>query len=172
MLAWSTIIIAGLLVIAAWIFLVFFAFSLFAGAPFVPTADRRLRVMMELAEVKSGTRVADLGSGDGKLLFKAARSGALCDGFEVNPLFAAWSRVRARRNGLGDRITIHTKNLWHADLAGYDVIFAYLMPELMGRLKEKVLRECAPGTIVISNGFLFPDWTPEAARDNVRRYRI
>lgn len=166
------IVLLSALVIAAWVFLVFYAYSMFKGVPFVRSADKRVRAMMEFAEIRPGVRVADLGSGDGKVLLEAARRGAVCVGYEVNPLLAAWSRAQVRRSGLMDRIEVHTENLWDAPLKGFDVIFVYLMPELMGRLKEKVKRECAPGTIIISNGFLFPDWTPEAMRDNVRRYRV
>ena len=38
------------------------------GAPFVPTKKKTLQRMIELADLKSGERAVDLGSGDGRII--------------------------------------------------------------------------------------------------------
>ena len=50
--------------------------GVFTGAPYVPTERDRVERMLELAGVESGTMLADLGSGDGRILIAAARRGA------------------------------------------------------------------------------------------------
>jgi cyclopropane fatty-acyl-phospholipid synthase-like methyltransferase len=41
-------------------------------APHVPTAEDVVRKMLELAELRNGERLYDLGSGDGRIIIMAA----------------------------------------------------------------------------------------------------
>src|SRR5262245_64202609 len=51
--------------------------------PFVPTPQEVVDKMIELAGVKKGDVVYDLGSGDGRIVITAAKKGARAVGFDV-----------------------------------------------------------------------------------------
>lgn len=51
-------------------------------------------------------------------------------------------------------------DLWQADLADYDVVYAFLSPVPMPRLWEKVKAEMQPGSLFISNSFPVPGEVP------------
>ena len=52
--------------------------------PFVPTPQEVVDKMIELAGVKKGDLVYDLGSGDGRIVVTAAKKGAKAVGFEID----------------------------------------------------------------------------------------
>ena len=51
--------------------------------------------------------------------------------------------------------------MWRADLAGYDVVYAFLSPAPMPALGEKAKREMRPGSLLVSNSFAVPEVSPE-----------
>ncbi len=54
--------------------------------PFVPTPQEVVEGMLELAQVKKGDVVYDLGSGDGRIVITAAKKyGVRAVGFEIDP---------------------------------------------------------------------------------------
>ena len=65
------------------------------GAPWVPTPMARVRRVLELAKIKPGQRIYDLGCGDGRFVQTAAREyGADAVGLELSPIVYAWARIR------------------------------------------------------------------------------
>lgn len=132
------------------IYLLFTCVAFITGAPFVPTNSAAAVSMITLADIKRGDRVYDLGSGNGKLLVLATRSGAKAVGYEINPLLVIVSLLR----GTDTR----WKNFWHADIHDADIIFVYLLPNHMDKLQKKLKTECKAGTIIVSNSFIFHGW--------------
>ncbi len=132
------------------IFLFYMCVAFLTGAPFVPSRNPAAASMIRMADIKKGERVLDLGSGNGKLLLLAKKRGAVATGYEINPMLVLWSNIRGA----------HTvwKNFWKADVSQADVIFVYLLPSHMTRLAQKLKRELAPGTRIVSNSFIFPGW--------------
>jgi ribosomal protein L11 methylase PrmA len=63
-----------------------FGFVLIFGAPYLPTLDKPMKAALELAELKPGQTLLELGCGDGKVLIAAAKQGVHATGFELNPL--------------------------------------------------------------------------------------
>ena len=139
------------------LFFFFLVLSFYTGAPFVPTRAKASKRMIELAHISKGTRVYDLGSGDGKLLFMAAEKGAIATGFEINPFLVLFTNVKALFYPYRTRIRAVWKNFWFTDLSQADVIFLYLIPWKMEKLEQKFLKETKPGTKIISNSFIFPN---------------
>ena len=87
----SMLIVAGA---AALFILVMLSFVL-GGAPFIPTPSRVLSRMMELADIKPGEKVYDLGCGDGRLVIEAnKRHQARAVGIEISPLAYMLARLR------------------------------------------------------------------------------
>ncbi len=169
------LIFSGLLVLAACAVAGFIFFSMIIGqlkgAPFVPSKPKRIAAMIELAGIKKGDRVCDLGSGNGAVLFAAARRGATGVGVEFNPFLVWFSRLRARWMGLGGKISFVRQNFRTYPLSDVDVVFLYLWPSTMASLREKLMRELKPGARVVSNAFAIPDWASIAERDSVLLYR-
>jgi len=119
--------------------------------------------MREL-DIKPGTRVMDLGSGDGKILMCAAKFGAHVTGYELNPLLVWISRRRLK--ACGTRAIVHRKNLFEADVSSADIIFVFGITGIMEKLSKKLLREASPGTRIISFAFRLPG-LEEVERKNI-----
>jgi len=51
-------------------------------------------------------------------------------------------------------------DMWKTELAYYDLVYAFLSPEPMPKLWEKVKEEMLPGSIFVSNSFAIPDVEP------------
>lgn len=140
------------------------------GAPYVPTHPKTVETMLALMKTGLHTRVADLGSGDGRLVIASAREGAESHGYEINPLLVWLSRSRIKKAGVSGSATIIWANFWHHDFSAYDVIFIYGVVNIMPRLEAKLLKELKPGSRVISNGFIFPNWPVTDSVDGVHVY--
>ena len=142
------------------------------GAPFVASKPDRIRTMVALANIREGMRAIDLGSGDGSIVIEAARLGAIATGVEMNPFLVPYSRWRARRAGVHQRTTFIRGEIKNVPLHDADVIFVYLLPNLLARISKKLSSELKTGTHVISNGFPIHGWTPIQKKDGVFLYRI
>jgi protein-L-isoaspartate O-methyltransferase len=128
------------------------------GAAFVPSHAKTVAKMMELANLKPGMQLADLGSGDGRIVIAASLTGAQAVGFELNPLLALWSRFKIKKLGLERQAHIKIGDFWNADFSQFDVVTIFGINYIMKKLEKKLLTELKPGAIVISNAFEFPTW--------------
>jgi cyclopropane fatty-acyl-phospholipid synthase-like methyltransferase len=132
--------------------------GIFTGAHYVPTSREKVARMLRLAQLTSGDRLVDIGSGDGRLVIEAARQGAVASGFELNPILVWWSRRKIRAVHLETKAQISWKDFWHQDFSSFDVVTVYGIGHIMGLLEKKLLRELRPGARVVSNSFPFPTW--------------
>src|SRR4051794_12546410 len=74
---------------------------------FVPTPQEVVDKMLEVAEVKEGDLVYDLGCGDGRVVVTAARKyGCKAVGFDVDPRRIKESMENVKKNGVEDKVTI------------------------------------------------------------------
>ncbi|AEG93802.1 class I SAM-dependent methyltransferase [Ramlibacter tataouinensis] len=124
----------------------------------VPTPDAVVQRMLDLAEVKAGDRVVDLGSGDGKIAIAAAKRGARARGIEYNPDMVALARRNAREAGV--QVDFAQGDIFQADFSDADVITLYLLPSLNEQLRP-ILLKMKPGTRVTSHQFRMGPWTPD-----------
>lgn len=142
-------------------------YYLFNGAIPLPTHRKAILVMLNLAGPVEGLRVAELGSGDGRIAAAFAQAGATVDAYEVNPILSLWSKWRLRKQS---NVDIYTRSFWSVNLSQYDVIVVFGMTHIMERLRMKLERELKPGVKVISNIFEIPGWTPEKDNGGVKLY--
>jgi SAM-dependent methyltransferase len=158
-----TLVIALLLGIAAAV-LVTAAYAGLRAAPWVPTWKTDVDRFLALADIRPGTRFADLGCGDGRLVIAAARAGADAVGYEISllPYALAMLRRALLPRDLRTRAHIRFRDLWSVDLHGTDVVYTFLMPEHKERLRAKLETELAPGAIVVTYVWPIPGWTPIA----------
>lgn len=91
------------------------------GAPYLPTLDRSLNVMFHhhLKGVETAKMTfVDLGSGDGRVVRRAAREGfQVAIGYEINPMLHAWAKLRQV-----PKTKFYCANLWDVPLHEADVV--------------------------------------------------
>jgi SAM-dependent methyltransferase len=131
--------------------------------PYVPTPQVVVDRMLDLAQVRSGDRVIDLGSGDGRIMITAARKyGARGFGVEIDPRLVKLSNEEARRAGLADRVKFLQQDLFKTELRDADVLTLYLLPDVNLALRPKILAELRPGSRVVSHDYGMREWRPDA----------
>ena len=137
----------------------------FLGTP-QPVVD----AMLELADVKPGDVLYDLGSGDGRIPITAAkRYGIRAVGIEIDPDMVAEARANARKAGVAHLVTFVERDLFLADIGEASIVTLYLLDRLNEQLRPKLLRDLAPGTRIVSHQFGMGDWQPESTRAIGRR---
>lgn len=124
----------------------------------VPTPERVIRRMLQMADTTSRDLVIDLGAGDGRIpIYAAKHFGARSIGVELEANLVRVAREQAARQGVSDLATFVQQDLFKADLSRASVIALYISPGVMTRLKPRLL-ELAPGTRVVSHSFTLDDW--------------
>ena len=147
----------SLLYISIILFFIYTIFAIINGAPYVPTAKKNIGDMLRLINLKKNDLLVDLGSGDGRILFQAAKTGCKCIGIEINPTLYWWSKIMAKLKGYNN-IFILRDDLWNFDLKNVDVLTLFFIPSKMEKLMIKIKNEMRPGSRVVSNMFKFPNW--------------
>jgi SAM-dependent methyltransferase len=130
---------------------------------YVPTPQAVVDAMLQLADVKAGDVVYDLGSGDGRIVIAAAQKyGARGVGVEIDPALVATATEAAATAGVSDRVRFVTQNLFSADISEATVVTLYLLQSINERLRPKLVRELKPGTRIVSHVFnMGPEWPPQ-----------
>jgi hypothetical protein len=133
----------------------------------VPTPDKLVNKMLEIAEVTPKDFLIDLGSGDGRTVIGAAKLGAHALGIEYNPAMVELSKKNAELAGVSDKTKFLKADLFETDLSEATVITMFLLPEINLQLRPKLL-ELKAGTRIVSNTFTMDDWIPdlEVTTDN------
>lgn len=126
--------------------------------PYVPTPDRVIQRMLDLAQVGPDDHVMDLGSGDGRIVIEAALRGGAAEGVEIERSLVLDARANAERAGVGDRVIFVEQDLARADLRHASVLMLYLMPLANASLWPKLRQQLRPGARVVSHGFGFVGW--------------
>ena len=143
--------LAGILILYA----VLFVYKTKTGSPSVMSRPEHVERFMKY--VRSGIKVADLGCGDGSVLIEAVKHGAASgDGWEIEPLVWLDSRFKIHDLRMGNKVKTHFGDMWGADLSPYDLIYVYQLTRFAKRFREKIQRECRPGTIVVANTYPIP----------------
>ena len=127
----------------------------------VPTPDRVIYRMLQMADTTQEDLVVDLGSGDGRIPIVAAkRFGARSLGIEFDADLVEYSRTAAQREGVGERARFLRQDFFQTDLSAATVITLYVSPTVMMQLRPRLLALRA-GTRVVSHQFTFGDWEPD-----------
>jgi SAM-dependent methyltransferase len=129
--------------------------------PFVPTPQEVVDKMIELAGVKEGDVVYDLGSGDGRIVITAAKKGARAVGFDVDGDLVKDSQENIRKAGLEKLAEIKQQDILTVDLSPATVVTMYLLPDVNLKLKPNILKQLKPGSRVVSHAFDMGDWKPD-----------
>jgi SAM-dependent methyltransferase len=127
----------------------------------VPTPERVIRRMLQMADTTRNDVVIDLGSGDGRIpIYAAKHFGARGIGVELEQNLVEISRKTAMSQGVAHLAEFQQMDLFKADLSKATVVALYISPSVMTRLKP-VLLDLKPGTRVVSHYFKLDDWEPD-----------
>jgi len=127
--------------------------------PFVPTPIEVVDRMLELAEVKKGDVVYDLGSGDGRIVIRAAKKyGVSGVGIEIDPDLVHRSRAKAKDEGVDHLVEFREQDALAVDVSAATVVTLYMLPEFNAKLRPILERQLRSGSRVVSHDFPIEGW--------------
>ncbi len=131
----------------------------YSNFTYVPTADEVIEKMFEMGKVNKSDVIFDLGCGDGRILFMAAKKfGCRGVGVELNPIRIKEAMDQAEKfkilNGtveirFGDALKVK-------DIGDASVVVMYMFPEFMDLWFPIAEAKLKPGTRILSHDY---SWT-------------
>jgi len=131
-------------------------------APFVPSPIPVIQRMLQLADLKPGEVLFDLGAGDGRSVIMAAKAfSARAVGVELREDLAKKALSAIHENGLTDRVTIVNGDMFTVNLTSADVVFLYLTTSANEKIRPKLESELKAGVRVVSHDYEIIGWIAE-----------
>ncbi|KAJ2942814.1 hypothetical protein O0L34_g15001 [Tuta absoluta] len=127
--------------------------------PYVPATTDQLAGVTRALAGRSG-KLLDVGSGDGRIVFTAAKLGFKADGVELNPWLVYYSRIAALLDPKSRGTKFYRRNLWTFDLKPYNNIVIFGVEQMMKEFENKLLKEASPDTVVVVCRFPLPNMIP------------
>lgn len=145
-------------------------------APYVVSPQSIVDRMLEMADLRPGETVYDLGSGDGRILFTAVqRFHAKAVGVEISDALVISTNDRIMKLGLQNEARVIHGDLLQVDLSPADVVTIYLMTDSNEMLRPNLERYLHSGARVVSHDYAVPGWKPkqvEKGESNIRGHSI
>jgi cyclopropane fatty-acyl-phospholipid synthase-like methyltransferase len=130
--------------------------------PFVPTPIEVVDRMLELAEVKKGDVVYDLGSGDGRIVIRAAKKyGVRAIGIEMDRLLLDKARKDAEAAGVSHLVEFRAEDAMKTDLSKVTVVTLYMLPWFNESMKPSFQKYLKPGARIVAHDFGIEGWEPD-----------
>jgi ubiquinone/menaquinone biosynthesis C-methylase UbiE len=130
--------------------------------PYVGTSAAAVQQMIELARLRAGDVVYDLGCGDGRIVIAAVQvPGVRGVCVEIDPALVRLGRDEVEKAGVADKIKFVQGDIFEVPIEDATVVMLYLLREVNLRLRPRLWKELRPGTRVVSNTFDMGDWEPE-----------
>jgi len=136
-------------------------YALKTGAPPMPSSFGAARHISRLIPKSDKHTVIEVGAAWGHLAFPLALShpASTIRAIEISPL--PWLFMKFLEKLF--RITnmrIERRNMFDISFRDADAIVCYLHSELLDELRPKFEAELRPGSLVVSNTYEIPGWTP------------
>jgi SAM-dependent methyltransferase len=130
-------------------------------APTVGSPEQAIDRMLQMANLKAGETLYDLGCGDGRILIAAAqRYKVKAVGVEISEHLARRAAANAKKAGVQDRVVIQHGDMRKTDLSHADVVTLYLATTANETLRPALERSLRPNSRVISYDYPIPGWQP------------
>lgn len=127
--------------------------------PYVPATTDQLAGVTKALAGRSG-KLLDVGSGDGRIVFTAAKLGFKADGVELNPWLVYYSRLAALMNPECRGSKFYRRNLWKFDLKPYNNIVIFGVEQMMQEFEHKLSSEASHDTVIVACRFPLPNMVP------------
>ena len=135
------------------------------GAIWIPTRKKDYERIAKLINIKPGITLYDLGSGSGGLLFYLSKKYNIkCVGIEIAPLFFLYSKIKSI---FYKNVDIKYGSFFRFNLAEADVIYAFLLPRIYDKLKDKIKRSAKENAIIVLSVWPFKGIKPSRIDDEV-----
>ena len=130
--------------------------------PFVPTPIEVIDRMLELAEVKKSDVIYDLGSGDGRIVIRAAKKyGVRAVGIEMDSSLLDKARKAAKAEGVGHLVEFRSEDALKADISRATVVTLYMLPWFNEAMKPNFKKMLKPGARIVAHDFGIEGWEPD-----------
>ena len=128
--------------------------------PFVPSPMHVVQKMIEVAEIKKGDILYDMGSGDGRIVIEAAKKyGIRGVGIDLNPELVAKARENALKEGVANLVEFRAQDGLTVDISEATVVTLYMFKWFNNALRPK-LQKLKTGSRVIAHDFDIDDRKP------------
>lgn len=144
------------------IIIVLLSFTVFFGAPFVPSKRADLEIAFsKLYKISDKDFIVDLGAGNGIVLKVAGKFGAGGIGYELNPLYAFWAKLKLRKSrGMKIRVQNYLLAKFPPETT---VVYAFSESRDIEKIAKKIQAEAerlGHEIYFISYAFQIPDKKP------------
>jgi cyclopropane fatty-acyl-phospholipid synthase-like methyltransferase len=122
--------------------------------PFVPTPIEVVDRMLELAEVKKGDVLYDLGSGDGRIVIRAAKKyGARGIGIEMDQTLIDKAKKSAQAEDVSHLVEFRVEDALKTDISPATVVTLYMLPWFNEAMKPNFQKYLKPGSRIVAHDF-------------------
>lgn len=135
---------------------------------YVPTPDKVVEKMLDMAKVTKKDIVYDLGCGNGIMLAIAAKKyGCKGVGVDLNPVRIKEAHETLKKHGVEKLVEIRQGDaLKVKDFNKANVVVLYMLPEFMNWLEPIAKKTLKPGTRIVSHDYKWDsEWKPEMTID-------
>jgi len=130
--------------------------------PFVPTPIEVVDKMLELATVKNTDVLYDLGSGDGRIVIRAAKKyGVRAVGIEMDQFLLQKARHDAEAAGVSQLVEFRAEDALQTDLSKATVVTLYMLPWFNEKMKPNLKQYLKIGARIVAHDFGIEGWKPE-----------
>jgi tRNA A58 N-methylase Trm61 len=136
-------------------------------APYVVAPKHAVDKMLEMANLRPGETLYDLGCGDGEIIIDAAKRYKVnAVGVEISEYLARKAVENARKAGVQDRVKVIHQDFMHTDLSDANVVTLYLATTANDTLRPNLERYLRPNTRVVSYDYPIPGWKPIETKES------
>lgn len=130
--------------------------------PFVPTPIEVVDRMLEMAEVQKDDVIYDLGSGDGRVVIRAAKKyRARGVGIEMDQTLLDKARKAAEAEGVSHLVEFRAEDALKTDLSPATVITLYMLPWFNEAMKPNFQKYLKAGSRIVAHDFGIEGWKPD-----------
>jgi len=125
--------------------------------PFFVTNTKTIDAILHGINLKPNATVFELGAGTAKFLRAVEKNQPQANliGVEYSVIPYVISKFLLKK--LKSNIKLVREDLFKTDISRADLIYCYLVPDMMEKLSAKIKKECRPGTLIVSYMFSIPN---------------